>query len=220
MGRTIGQRAGSAQPTGHRRSTYAAPADVPIPAPQFGNSPASGRPPAEHAPGGWSATTAPGQSTRPAVDADRGDRSPADVSQSVISLCVLGADYLNRGLPTPAYLAEPFDEVTDTEFLADKDRCPASLPIAGGQADPSPRPSRSSVEQLRWVRCPDDKHLHLLHPADEATIDAGDHAPAVCGQRISADGLTITRDPSGALCMTCVVGATSPPSDLGPRGTS
>ncbi len=66
MGRTIGQRAASAQPTERRCPTYAAPAGVPIPAPQFANnSPDSGRPPVEHVPGGWPATTAPVESSVP-----------------------------------------------------------------------------------------------------------------------------------------------------------
>lgn len=180
-------------------------------------------------------------------------------------VAMLCEEYLDRGFPTPGYLAELFDELTDTGLLAltDKDpwglrritltaaeqardmqlrdtahragtrssvqpqdfgcrrsnSCPAPLPAPGGQPDPSPRPSGSSVEQLRWVRCLDDKHLHLLHPADVLVV-AGGHAPAVCGQRISAEGLTITRGPSGALCMTCVVGATSPDARPRPGGTS
>jgi len=97
--------------------------------------------------------------------------------------------------------------------------CPAPLPAPGGQPDPNPQATGSSGEQLRWARCPDDDHLHLLAPAD-VVLGAGGHAQAVCGQRIPAEVLTITRGPAGALCMSCVIGATSPMRDPRPKGTS
>lgn len=67
--------------------------------------------------------------------------------------------------------------------------------------------ARSSVEQLRWARCPGEGRLHLLEPTDVIAATTHGHAPAVCGHRIAAEGLTITIGPSWALCMACVVGA-------------
>ncbi|MDQ2882246.1 MAG: hypothetical protein M3Y48_13795 [Actinomycetota bacterium] len=77
------------------------------------------------------------------------------------------------------------------------------------QPDPSDQGGGSSVEQLRWARCPDGGHLHLLQPAGVNLAAASGHAQALCGHRIPAQGLTINGVPSGALCMACVMGATS-----------
>ncbi len=85
-----------------------------------------------------------------------------------------------------------------------------SIPLPAPHPDcPDPRRpgERPTVEQLRWARCPDEGRLHLLEPADVAAATTQGHAQAVCGRRIPADGLTITSDLSGALCMSCVVGA-------------
>lgn len=84
---------------------------------------------------------------------------------------------------------------------------PVRTPVA--QPDPGDQGGRSSVEQLRWARCPDDGHLHLLQPAGVNLAAASGHAQALCGHRIPAQGLTINGVPSGALCMACVMGATS-----------
>ncbi|MGH3800637.1 MAG: hypothetical protein ACRDTD_10970 [Pseudonocardiaceae bacterium] len=59
----------------------------------------------------------------------------------------------------------------------------------------------------------------MLQPADVIVATHQGHAPAVCGRRIPAEGLTITHGPSGALCMTCVIGATCPMPEPGPRDT-
>jgi len=84
---------------------------------------------------------------------------------------------------------------------------PVRAPV--GQPDPSDQAERSSVEQLRWARCPADGRLHLLQPAGVNLAAASGHAQAVCGHRVPAQGLTINGAPSGALCMACVIGATS-----------
>jgi hypothetical protein len=66
-----------------------------------------------------------------------------------------------------------------------------------------------SVEQLRWARCPNDGQLHLVQPADVTLAAARGYAPAFCGHQIGAEGLTINSVASGALCMACVMAATS-----------
>lgn len=65
------------------------------------------------------------------------------------------------------------------------------------QPDPGDQGGRSSVEQLRWARCPDDGHLHLLQPAGVNLAAASGHAQALCGHRIPAQGLTINGVPFG-----------------------
>jgi hypothetical protein len=70
-------------------------------------------------------------------------------------------------------------------------------PAPGGQPDPHPQTGRLNVEQLRWTRCADDEHLYLPHAANVLRATASGHAPAVYGQRIPAEGLTITSGPSG-----------------------
>ncbi|MGH3833250.1 MAG: hypothetical protein ACRDRS_22915 [Pseudonocardiaceae bacterium] len=68
---------------------------------------------------------------------------------------------------------------------------------------------------MRWARCPDDDRLHLLRPA-ELPHAAGDHAQALCGQRVPADGLTTISGLSWALCITCVCGIPPEMSDPDP----
>lgn len=84
---------------------------------------------------------------------------------------------------------------------------------AGAGTKPAPasadRPEPSPVEQLRWARCPDDDRLHLVQPVDATLATVRGHAQTVCGHRIPAAGLTITSVASGALCMACVITATS-----------
>lgn len=84
---------------------------------------------------------------------------------------------------------------------------PEPLPAAAARADPEVQ--RPSVEQLRWARCPDDGQLHLVQPGDVALAAASGYAQAFCGHQIVAEGLTINRVASGALCMACVIVATS-----------
>jgi hypothetical protein len=86
---------------------------------------------------------------------------------------------------------------------------PVPVRASAGQPDPSDRAGRPGVEQLRWARCPDDGRLHLLQPVGVDLAAASGHAQAVCGHRVPAQGLTINGVPSGALCMACVIGATS-----------
>lgn len=74
---------------------------------------------------------------------------------------------------------------------------------------PSPALERPSVDQLRWARCPDHGRLHLVQPADVIPAVARGYTQTVCGHRIAAEGLTIGSVPSGALCMSCVIAATS-----------
>lgn len=83
----------------------------------------------------------------------------------------------------------------------------ASVGQPGGSGDD--HVGRSSVEGLRWARCPDDGRLHLLKPAGVDLAATNGHAEALCGQCVPAQGLTINGAPSGALCMACVIGATS-----------
>lgn len=87
---------------------------------------------------------------------------------------------------------------------------PALLPDPSGQADPTAR--------VRWARCPQDGRMHAVdhHDADRTTTRIP--AECLCGRRLPAAGLAFEADPSGALCMACVVRVTS---DLpGPQPSS
>ena len=84
---------------------------------------------------------------------------------------------------------------------------PVRAPV--DQRDVSDRAGRPRVDQLRWARCPEDGRLHLLQPAGVDLAATSGHADAVCGHRVPAQGLTINGVPAGALCMACVIGATS-----------
>lgn len=86
-------------------------------------------------------------------------------------------------------------------------RTAESCPAVDSQ--PSPALNRRGVEQLRWARCSDQGCLHLVHPADVTRAAVNGYAETVCGHRIAAEGLTISGVPSGALCMSCVIAATS-----------
>jgi hypothetical protein len=90
------------------------------------------------------------------------------------------------------------------------------IPLAGAGHPPEPqidaveRPAqRRGVEQLRWARCPDHDQLHLLHPADVTIATVRGYTRALCGQQVMADGLMINNIATGALCMACVVAASS-----------
>ena len=83
----------------------------------------------------------------------------------------------------------------------------APFPAAAIRTDPEVE--QPSVEQLRWARCPDDGQLHLVQPADVILAAARGCAQALCGHQIVAEGLTINSVASGALCMACVMAATS-----------
>lgn len=72
-----------------------------------------------------------------------------------------------------------------------------------------PAVERPGVDQLRWARCPDLGLLHLVQPGDVTLAAAKGYAQAFCGHRIVAEGLTITGAGAGALCMACVIAATS-----------
>lgn len=85
------------------------------------------------------------------------------------------------------------------------DRRPRSP--AADQPSPAPEPPR--LGQLRWGRCPEHGLLHLVQPADVARAEARGHTLTVCGHRIAAECLTISSVPAGALCMSCVMAATS-----------
>jgi hypothetical protein len=84
---------------------------------------------------------------------------------------------------------------------------PASNPVP--ESNPQINQQQASVDQLRWARCPDHGRLHLVQPADVTLAVTRGYAEAVCGHRIAAEGLTINRGPSGALCMACVIVSTS-----------
>lgn len=89
-------------------------------------------------------------------------------------------------------------------------RQPASrVPSPAAAIQTDPEDERPSVEQLRWARCPDDGQLHLVQPAAVTLAAARGYAPAFCGHQIAAEGLTINSVASGALCMACVIAATS-----------
>lgn len=78
-----------------------------------------------------------------------------------------------------------------------------------GPARTDPAVERPGVDQLRWARCPDLGLLHLVQAADVTLAAAKGYAQAFCGHQIVAEGLTITSAGAGALCMACVMAATS-----------
>ncbi|HKR48209.1 MAG TPA: hypothetical protein VJT72_01295 [Pseudonocardiaceae bacterium] len=76
-----------------------------------------------------------------------------------------------------------------------------------------------SVGPLQWARCPDDGLLHLLPPAEVVVAATGGHAEALCGQALSAAGLTLVNGLSGMLCMDCLNGVPSRSNDPGTVGS-
>ena len=102
--------------------------------------------------------------------------------------------------------------VPDPQFPSKGAACrqPASpVPFPAAAARTDPEVQRPSVEQLRWARCPEDGQLHLVQPGDVALAAASGYAEGFCGHQIVAEGLTINSVASGALCMACVIAATS-----------
>ncbi len=120
--------------------------------------------------------------------------------------------------PKPAALRVPDPQFPTKTPAGRRSSTPALPPAPGGQPDPNPQTGNSSVGPLRWARCPEQGLLHLLRSADVIVAANQGHARAVCGRPIPAEGLTITSGPSGALCIACVMGATSPIPACGPRG--
>jgi hypothetical protein len=120
----------------------------------------------------------------------------------------LFADAPMRGASQLAALRIPEPQFpTKTAVRRPSRPTPVRAPV--DQRDISDRAGRPGVDQLRWARCPEDGRLHLLQPAGVDLAAASGHAEAVCGHRVPAQGLTINGVPAGALCMACVIGATS-----------
>lgn len=100
--------------------------------------------------------------------------------------------------------------VPDPQFPSKGLRQPASpMPFPATTTPAGSEVQRPSVEQLRWARCPDDGQLHLVQPGAVALAAASGYAQAFCGLQIVAENLTIDSVASGALCMACVIAATS-----------
>ena len=113
----------------------------------------------------------------------------------------LATDIRLRGLQVP----DPQFPSKGAAVHQPASRVPSPAPAIRSE----PEVERPSVEQLRWARCPDDGQLHLVQPADVTLAAARGYAPAFCGHQIVAEDLTINSVTSGALCMACVVAATS-----------
>lgn len=111
-------------------------------------------------------------------------------------------------IPEPQFASK---SVLAGKTVADREpSTPAPAPVARPRVDqPAGQVERPRVEQLRWARCPESGLLHLVQPVDVTVAAARGYAPAVCGHQIVAEGLTINCVPSGALCMACVIAATS-----------
>ncbi|HKR48024.1 MAG TPA: hypothetical protein VJT72_00325 [Pseudonocardiaceae bacterium] len=90
---------------------------------------------------------------------------------------------------------------------------PGPLSAPRGQPHPGCLAGESVVGPLRWVRCPDDGHLHLLTPAEVVVAATRGHATTLCGQPLPAAGLTLTHGSSTAVCLACVAGIPCPTSD-------
>ncbi len=119
---------------------------------------------------------------------------------------------------TPGALRVP-DPRFPTKIPAGRRSSTSTVPPApGGQPDTNPHTENSSVGPLRWARCPEQGRLHLLHPDDVIAATNQGQARAICKRLIPAEGITITNGPSAALCMGCVLDATSPIPARSPRG--
>ncbi len=60
----------------------------------------------------------------------------------------------------------------------------------------------------RWARCPVDRHLHLLAPAEAAAAEIDGHGRAGCGRLIPRAGLTIG-GPATGFCLGCMAVGTA-----------
>jgi hypothetical protein len=87
-------------------------------------------------------------------------------------------------------------------------------------ASTAPDPVRGSGPAMHWMRCPTDGRLHAIAPTDTEQAVARGYAEALCGHRLSAEGLAVQDVPSGALCLPCVIGVTADMEDPGPMGTA
>jgi len=119
------------------------------------------------------------------------------------------ADALMRRASQLAALWIPEPQFPTKTPAGRRQSSPAPVRAPVRQSDSSDQVDKPSVEQLRWARSPDDGRLHLLQSAGVDLAAASGHAQAICGHRVPAQGLTINGVPSGALCMACVIGATS-----------
>ncbi|MGH3887430.1 MAG: hypothetical protein ACRDSZ_12835 [Pseudonocardiaceae bacterium] len=113
-----------------------------------------------------------------------------------------------------AGLRVPDPQFSTTIPAGRRSSCPVPLP-PGGQPNP-----RCAGGPLRWARCPHDGRLHLLQPDQIRLAAAGDHARALCGQQVPAEGLTITNGPAAALGVACMIDIPVAISGPGPRGTA
>ncbi len=119
---------------------------------------------------------------------------------------------------TPGALRVPGPRFSTKIPAGRRSSTPTMPSTPGGLPDPNPHTGNSSAGPPRWVRCPEQGRLHLLHPADVIAATNQGQARTICGHRIPAEGLILTSGPSGTLCMACILSATSPIPALGPRG--
>ena len=62
---------------------------------------------------------------------------------------------------------------------------------------------------LRWARCPVDRQLHLLTPAQIQVAGVQDHGRASCGRLVLRAGLTINGAPVTGWCTSCLTAGTA-----------
>lgn len=179
-----------------------------VPAPQFGNSPDSGRPPIEQsprpipAPGGRPDTTTP-------LSIDRCVHLPVTSVDPVTgpSPKLTAPLMLDRahGTPRPTSLRVPAPQFPTRASAPEQPSGPEPLAaLAGGEANPGGVAGEPGAGPLRWARCPDDGRLHLLQPADVVVAATGLRAEALCGRLLPTEGLTLGHGWAGALCTGCL----------------
>ncbi|MGH3718165.1 MAG: hypothetical protein ACRDRI_04845 [Pseudonocardiaceae bacterium] len=97
-----------------------------------------------------------------------------------------------------------------------RESCPVPLP-PDGRPDTRCSGGWPGVGQLlRWAHCTDDDRLHLLRLLEVLRAASRDHARALCGRRVPADGLIITSGLSWALCTTCTTDIPDPSGGIAP----
>ncbi|MGH3888512.1 MAG: hypothetical protein ACRDSZ_18465 [Pseudonocardiaceae bacterium] len=139
-------------------------------------------------------------------------------SQALATLDRTDAGRCSELCATPRRVGLPIPEpLFSTKTPASRrSSCTPPLP-PGGQPDPTPRAGATSGGRLR---CPDDGRLHLLAPAEVATAARGDHAQALCGQRIPAEALTINHGAAEVMCPTCLIRIPAVVPGRGPSTTA
>ncbi|MGH3996186.1 MAG: hypothetical protein ACRDTJ_01825 [Pseudonocardiaceae bacterium] len=117
-----------------------------------------------------------------------------------------------RKTPADRWLSEATESVPGGQPVPDPADSVAGLPDNGHRAagDPGGDPAGARVPPLpRWARCPVDRHLHLLAPAEAQAAGIEGHGRAGCGRLIPRAGLTIDGASVAGWCVSCLTVGTA-----------